>query len=357
MAETQKLTAQQRAQLFAASTRQHYQMLGQQEVSGGAQTISFRIPKARILQGIRLYVEAKVNVKHASGTAKALGPLDAYKIFRRISLDLNNGFMPIVVSGYQAALLNMLSPLPEMVKASADGTTLCKCPASLTASSSGTDNTIEFMLDLPITLNYRDTTGLILAQNTETNIDLTCDIANAGDIIDNASGYTCEFTSLKIKPQVTSFSIPAKSEWFPDMSILKIWSARSETFTAGQNYIKMQTGMIYRKLIFMFETSDGAAMTPEELTSNLELVLNTADIPYSIDPKMLKAVNKMQIGTDVPEGVYFFAFDWQGFAPGYSGSRDYIDAERVTEFAVRFNAANPGKLTIISEQLSRLIAG
>ena len=71
---------------------------------------------------------------------------------------------------------------------------------------------------------------------------------------------------------------------------------------------------------------------------------------------MLRAVNKMQNGLEMPQGVYFWSFDWQGTI-GYGGSRDYIDAERVSEFAVRFNSGKAGKLTVVSEKLSRLIAG
>ena len=333
MAET-KLTAQQRAQLFAASTRQHFQMIGTQEVSGGAQTIEFRVPKARILQGIRLFVEATFT---AAGEYKdAYAP---YDIFRRVSVDLNNGFSPIVASGRELAYVNMLYPNAQMVPAAESGTLCTKG-----------DKKFDFMLDVPLTLNYRDTSGLILAQNAETTISVYCDIANA-----NVFGDGFTYDKIKVTAMATSFSIPARSEWFPDLSILKVVDSRNETFTAGSSYIKMPTGMIYRKLILFFTYADGNPMTDEDITSNIELVLNTADIPYSISPKMLRAINKMQNGVEMPTGVYFWSFDWQGII-GMGGSRDYIDAERVSEFSVRFNSGKAGKLTIISEKISRLIA-
>lgn len=352
-----KLTAQQRAQLFGASTRQHFQMLGMQEVKGGAQTIQFRVPKARILQGIKLYVEGKVNLKHASSTAYKVGDLDVYRAIRRLSVDFNNGFMPVVCSGEEMALVNMLYPNPETVKANNNGKTLAQSAASWTSAAGGADNDFSFMLDVPLTINYRDPVGLVLAQNAETNIDITIDVANAIALLGaGAEGYTAEFTSLKITPMIASFSVPSDTRAFPDMSVLKIVDSRNEAFTAGQSYIKLPVGMIYRKLIFKFENTDGTPMTAEDITSNIELVLNTADVPYSVSPKMLKAINTMQAGICYPDGCYYFSFDFQG-VNGYGGSRDYIDAERITEFAVRFNASKAGKLTIISEKLSRLIAG
>lgn len=355
MANNNNLTAQQRAMLFGAATRQHFQMLGMQEVSGGAQTVQFRVPKARILQGVKLWVEAKLNVKHASGTAYALkSPVDPYKLFRLITIDFNNGFRPVAVAGDELAMNNMLYTMPEMVGYSADGKTNCKCPASLVASSAGTDNEISFMLDIPLALNYRDPVGLIMAQNAETSIDITLDIANANAILGAAAGYTCNFTSVKITPMIASFSIPSDTRAFPDFSVLKILDSRNESFTAGQNYVKLPTGMIYRKMILKFEAADGTAFTDEDITSNIDIVMNTADTPYSVSPKMLRAIDKMQSGIEFPDGCYYFSFDYQG-VNGYGGSRDYIDAERITELAIRFNAGKAGKLTVISEKLSRLV--
>lgn len=355
MATDNKYTPQQRAAMFGASTRQHFQMLGTQKVSGGAQTVTFRIPKARLLQGVRILVEGKIKVKHASGTAFQTDNLTAYKSIRRLSIDLNNGFSPVTVSGADMALVNSLYPNPGMVKAAANSSTLCKIPASFTASSAGTENAFEYMLDVPLTLNYRDPVGLILAQNAETTIDLIVDVANAADMLNNANGYTAEFTELAITPQVTTFSVPSDARAFPDLSVLKVVDSRNDAITTGMNYIKLPTGMIYRKVIFKFEKEDGTPMADSDITSNIELILNTADIPYSISPKMLRYVNKMMGGADLPEGVYYWSFDFQGMN-GYGGARDYIDSERVTEFAVRFSTGCAGKLTVISEKLSRLVS-
>lgn len=345
----QKLTANQRAALFSAATRQHFQMIGTQEISGGAQSVSFRIPKARILQGVRLLASITFNKSIADTVSGAVNGYVPYKVFRRISVDLNNGFQPIVCSGPEVAMINTLYPHGEMVPARSaafeteNGEGLC--------SVSADGLTVNMMLDLPLTLNYRDTSGLILAQNQETSIDVVVDVDNASVI---ASGL--EYASFKLSAMTTTFSVPARSDWFPDLSILKILDSRKEVFTAGGSYIKLPTGMIYRKMILIFENADGEPMTEDEITSNIEVVLNTADTPYTISPKMLRKLNLMQSGVTMPKGVYFFSFDWQGII-GMGGSRDYIDAERISELAIRFNAAVPGKLTVVSEKISRLIAG
>ena len=348
------LTAQQRAQLFAASTRQHYQMIGTKEITGGAQTVEFTIPKARLLQAVRVYVSGVLNVKGAA--AVDVSKTAIYKSIRQAVIDLNNGFRPIVLGGEQAALMSMLYPRPEMWLASADGATLAKCPAKLAASEGGSDNEFSFFLDLPLTTNERDMTGIVLAQNNETLINLSLDIANANAVVNNKAGYTCDFKSMKIKVMTVTYSIPSDSRCMPDMSILVIKDSRSDAITSGVNYVKLPTGMIYRKMLMKFENADGTPMTMDKIASNLEVVLNTADVPYSIDPVMLHEWNKLQTGIEMPEGVYFLSFDYQGQL-GYGGARDLLDAERITELAIRFNATEAGKLTVVSEKLSRLVAG
>lgn len=350
----QKLTPQQRAALFAANTRQHFQMLAQQEATSGGTMLSFRMPKSRILQSIKILVDASIKVKHASGTAFTTNALTPYKVIRNVIVDYNNGFAPIRAGAADIALMNMLNPNASMVFPATDESTNCKCPESFTASSSGTANTFSFELDIPLTLNERDPVGLVLAQNAETNIDMTLDIANGGEIVDNASGYTVEITSVKVTPMTVSFSIPSDSRAFPDMSVLKILDARNEDFSAGQAHLKLPVGQIYRKMILKFSNTDGTPMSIDDITSNIDLVFNTADVPYSIMPKMLRAMNKTMIGKAMPDGIYFFDWSYQGIS-NYGGSRDTIDTETITEFLLRFTAANAGKVTIIAEKLSRLI--
>ena len=354
MENTKNLTAQQRAQLFASMTRQHYQIIGTKEITGGAQTVEFTVPKARLLQAIRVHVSGKINVKGAAPVE--LQKMAIYKSIRQAVIDLNNGFRPCVLSGEQAALLSMLYPRPEMWVPSADGSTLAKCPTSLAASEGGSDNEFSFFLDLPLTTNERDMTGIVLAQNNETLINLSLDIANANAVVNNAAGYSCDFTNMKIKVMTCTYSIPSDTRCMPDMSILVLKDSRSDMFTSGMNYVKLPTGMIYRKMILKFENEDGTPMTADQIASNIEIVLNTADVPYQIDPVMLRHWNKLQTGVEMPEGVYFFSFDYQG-ALGYGGARDLLDAERITELAVRFNTVSSGKLTVISEKLSRLSVG
>ena len=81
--QQKQLTAQDRALLFTQSTRQNYQMLPRQTVSGERSTIAFTLPKVRLLSSILLEVEATATLT-SSAAAIAKHRFAPYNILRRI---------------------------------------------------------------------------------------------------------------------------------------------------------------------------------------------------------------------------------------------------------------------------------
>lgn len=351
-----QITPQQRAQNFGAYTRQHKQTLGSK--TGHANDhIEFEVPKARLLQGISLL--CKVVVNKGAGVLEfnsVNDKLSLYDVLRRISIDYNNGFSPVVASGKDIAVLNMLRIDPKtIIPTSTRDFSLCTITNDIEYETNEyltvktEDEKIEyyFMLELPLTLNERDPVGLILAQNGQTLINFSVDIANK--VMDK------EVESVKVTPIITSFSVPTSELAFPDLSVLKVVDSRKEVFSAGApNVIKLPIGMIYRKIIFGLFDENGKAITPDKITSNIELIFNGADVPYSVDPQALRLMTVTATGSRLPDGYYAFDFATAG-VPNMAGSRDYIDCETLSTFEVRFTSSESGKLTIISEKISRLV--
>lgn len=352
----EQLTAQQRAQLFAMSTRQNYQMLAKETAAQGATTVQFSLPKARLLSKVMVEVDATVKVKHDSKTSIEVGAFTPYKVVRRIALDLNNGFSPYVVAGEECAMYNSIDKNGDKVYTKSNYRNVVE-NGTFTASAEGAENKMSFMLELPVSINPRDPIGLILLQNDQTNVTLTVDIANGVDMFNDVdtTGYTVELSNISVTPCLETFSIPANANAYPDLSVIKLVNGRSDAMAStGQQVIKLATGTIYRKLIFQVVDEDGVAMSTEDITSNIELVFNQADINYSISPKMLKAINTRELGFELPEGMYVLDFSAGGNITNYGGTRDYIDTEKLTEFWLRFNTGKRGKVKIVSECLARL---
>lgn len=348
------LTPAQRAQLFAQSTRQNLQMLPPQTATGGAQTLQFNLPKARLLSNIMLRVEAKVSGSGTAWSGTNADLMTPFKLIRRVSLDLNNGFSPYTIGGTELALLNMVSV------SGLDNFLFCSAPEVNnildTHFNAVTMDKTEMVctLQLPVTLNGKEPTGLILLQNAETNIQLTVDIANDNDLFDNKENVSVKLVSVKVTPLIETFSIPSVQQAFPDLSVLKLCNSRNEGFMGnGQNIIKLTTGTIYRKLIFRVTDENGEPFKDADFTSNIDLVFNQADVNYSVNANALRMKN-MCDGVYLPEGCFAFDFSSSGFLPNYGGTRDFIDTSLLTEFWLRFSSSKRGKISIITEQIARL---
>lgn len=358
-----QISPQQRALNFGAFTRKHMQTLGSQTGTANSH-LEFEVPKARLLQSINLMCEVTLKKSKSDQTSfnSINDKLSVYDVLRRVGIDYNNGFSPVVASGMDIAVMNMLRVAPEtIIPTTYKDKSLCTIldvgngdniseyenDEYLTLAESDTLK-YYFYLEIPLTLNDRDPSGLVLAQNGQTLINFSVDIAS------QVMGADVE--SIKVTPVLTSFSVPTQAEAFPDLSVLKILDSRKETFTGGgSNLVKLPVGQIYRKLIIKLEDEDGKPIDPEDITSNFELLFNTADIPYSVNPQALRLRTVSETGYRLPRGYYAFDFSYQG-TPNYGGSRDYIDCERLTTFELRFTTVKSGKITIISEKISRLIA-
>lgn len=356
--QKQTLTASQRASLFAQATRQNMQMLPTQSVTNGASTMTFTFPKARLLSKVLIDFTARVKTTHETKTdLPNVDIFTPYKLIRKISLDLNNGWSPYVIGGKEMCMLDMIHRgnaqyLYDVVnKEDSNAFGYWKNKG---ASPTGQENEIRFTLELPITLNDRDPIGLILLQNESTYVNLVIDWANASDMFENADGYTFELVEGKATVMTETFSIPANATAFPDISVLKLTTSRNDSYVgAGQHIIKLSTGTIYRRLIFRILDENGQPLSDEEISSNIDLVFNQADSNYSINPRMLRMLNTTQYGFTLPKGMYVLDFAYQGMV-GLSGTRDYVDTERLTEMWLRYSTNGSGRIEIVSETIARL---
>lgn len=354
----QTLTVAQRNALFAQATRQNIQGLSKKSVKNGGTTVSFEIPKARLLSKVFLEIDYNLKIKKGTSSLTELScdKLTPYRPIRRLSVDLNNGWSPYVIDGASIAILAaMRTQAHSIFPQSEDENGMCYCPKELTVSADGTDFKMHTMIELPLTLNDRDPIGIVLAQNPETLIEIKVDFETENNMIVLADGMTLEVNSITVQPTTETFSIPAVQEAFPDISVVKLVTSRVEAFAGnGQNIIDLQTGTIYRKLAFILEDMDGNPFEDDDITSNVDIIFNTADVNYSVPANVIRHKNEVAYGERMPKGVYIFDFSDNGI-PNYGGTRDYIDTTKLTMFQLRFNSNKAGRCRIVSENLARLV--
>lgn len=353
--QQQRISPAQRAINFAQSTRQHWKML---PAIAGAENarISFELPKVRLLGRIRLLVQATLNVQHAANVTYVPALFAPYRFLRRVQVEANNGFTPFNVSGMGLYFYNLLQPnSPAMRVDNVAGRSKVQMPL-VAAPAPGANNAIRFVVDLPVALNDRDPIGFVMLQNGSVVVNVNVDLGAVADLAPAAAGYTFAVNNISITPMVETYSIPARPDALPDLSILKLVHEKIETIAGAQvATIKLPVGTTYRRIIVWNENAAGAGVADNLLAGDMEILFNQADIPYSISPTILSAINAEQYAAPLPVGLHVFDFAYQGI-PGYGGARDYVDTERLTEFWLRFNAPAAGTCRVVYETLSRLRA-
>lgn len=350
----EQISPAQRARNFQMQTRQNWQMMPEMVTYGGATNMRFELPKARFLAKILIDFKCKFTVKHASETTVPTDEFTPYKLIRSLSLDLNNGWSPYKIGGRQLALLNAIRLNPSIVfPQSSNPGGYCYLP-TLVASASGAENEMRFTVELPVTVNDRDTMGIILLQANAMLATLSIDYANGNELVDYADGYDIEIKEIRCNPMLETFSVPANDMAYPDVSVLKIVNSRTEIFAgSGQNIVKLPTGTTYRKIAFYVTDDDGNPFADDDFLSNIDIVFNQADCNYSIKSATFRHLNELQLGYALPQGCYVFDFSNNGF-PNYGGTRDLVDTEALTEMWLRFNSSKSGKVHVVLEQLSQL---
>lgn len=350
----QQLSPQQRAVLFAQATRKYIQNLPSQSFSDN-QTISFQLPKARFLSKVYLQVSGTFKATHASKTSWTPSVFEKYNLIKQVRMSINNGFNPYQISGARLRLYNIINNYKNVGLAT---DTFGQNRLDNVVSSSGATNTVKFTLELPITINERDTVGLILLQNESTlvTIDIDC---NALSSIMADSDITLSAENIMITPIVETFSVPAIPEAVPDYSVLKIVNEQVENVvSAGEMTIKIPTSLTYRKFfVYLASDTSGTPIDPS-LIKNFQLVFNQADSPININADFVAYKNKQDYQGALPLGCYCFDFSSQGIA-NLGGGRDYIDSERLTEMWLKIQfgniTGNSNYVYFVSEKLARLV--
>ncbi len=354
-----KIAPEVRAMNFALLTRQYKQVLPTVAAAENG-SYTFQVPKVRLISKIRLLVTATLTVTHAGNVTYTPHAHAPFNFLRNVRVELNNGFIPFNISGRDLYFYNLLRgnsaymDVETATTAAAANLLLNRNIMGCEAGAGGVANPIRFMVDIPITLNDRDPVGLIVGQNEDTVVTVTVDFNDADVLIDAIGAYTLVASSVVITPMVETFSAPAVEAAIPDLSILKAVHKKTQSISgAGVCTLELPVGTTYRKLMIYIEDAAGGEF-PGDISGDFELLFNQADTPYRIRPWQLAGINEEHYGDPLPQGLFVFDFAADQGLPNYSGTRDYIDTSKLTEFWFRFTAAGAGNITAIYEHLSRL---
>ncbi len=350
--KTTDLTPAQRSANFNLQTRQYIQSLGTMTFGQG-QTISQIMPKSRFAQKLTLLVSGTFTCTHATKTTFVKSQFDKYNILKQIRLNYNSGFNPYQISGSKLYLHNLITQGRNKFL---DSDVFATNVLQNVVAVGGAINTIKFALDCPLSINERDTIGLINLQNLESSLTLEIDCDNVATVMTDTD-ITVSAVNITITPVLTTFSVPALPDAVPDYSILKLVNEDARQIIGnGENRFILQTGLTYRRIMF-YITSDGVTPIANANLTKIQLAFNQADTPYSVSSDYLAYKNKLEYQGSLPVGCYCIDFADSGQV-NYAGARDYVDTESLTQFELVLTfsglAGNNNKIYIIPEKLAKL---
>lgn len=340
---------------FNRLTRQNWKT-GNTVVGLPGTTVRFELDRVRLSSKLTLRVTAILNSIQAAGADWVPAVWSPFTLIRAIRVNLNNGFAPFSLSGTQLAIYNMLmTDKSNLLARAAAGRGLVLNPIASAAGPGGADNALECIVEVPFVLNDRDTYGLLLTQNAETVATVEIDFGVDGDIAPAAAGYTFALGPITVQSEVDTFTIPSDPDSRPDLSMIKVVGATTYPILAAVNTLRIPRGTIIRKMGIYVMDAVGAGVVDAGITTDMELVMNQSDIPYTIHPRILAGKNTRMYGAPLPQGLWSFDFSYQGMV-SYGGTRDYIDTERLSQLDLRFGAGAAGTAWVILEQLARVRA-
>lgn len=345
------ITPAVRAQNFMRMTRQNFHTLPTQAFTAEGERLQFVLPKARYLSTTYIEVDAVVR---AIGSGELKVSDFPFAMFNRVNMEANSNFMPASLSGRDLNILSKIRMYPSVAAPINNDRGAIYVENNISAE--GTLNKIHMVIPIQHVLSEKDAVGLILLQNDTTQVILSLDLDKVAKAYNLTAGQSVEFVSVKVTPFLQTFTIPLAEAARPDLSTLKMLGSKYELFSADSaTVVKMPTQTIYRRIALYFEDENGKAMKPEDFQGTIDLVFNQADAPIQLKPSQLLYLNHHYYGEPLPEGVYVLDFACVPL-PNIAGVRDLVDGERLTELWVRFTGKKAGKVTAISETISRLVS-
>lgn len=338
---------------FIESTRQTIQQTNFIPYVQG-QPAFIEMARAGYLATIWLRFKGKLNCTHPSKTSYTPAPLAPYTLINRLQVVINGNQTVWSTSGVGAYLQNITNAINYVMDQ--PGNSAAPFSVGTAVSAAGADNDVIFTLKLNVSINDRDTIGLIQLQNDATALKVQVEAAGPGalmtdtDITSTLSGVWEILTE--------TFTIPAEPENRPVLAFLhQVIEQGYPINNNGVNSQLLQRGNTYRRLINFLQLNG----QPADALERLSLTYNQTTTHYDMFGSSFKVLQRERYGRDLPAGAYVWDLTYQGIPNMPGNRRDLIDSSRISELMQRVTVAdsavlgaNNNRLSIVSDQLVRI---
>lgn len=298
---------------------------------GGGTFGPYTLPKTGLLA--RLYLALRGSV---AGTLTAPNALGMASIISRVRVVANSGLDLFNVSGagYQYLLRNGLeSEYIDPVSQS-------------TGTVAVTATTFNLDMVIPIAVNMRDPSGLIMLQNEQTIVNLYIDWLADASV---ATGATVTLTTGDLFMEV--FTVPPDPADWPNINIVhQCLEDQQAVAAAGDFPYVWPRGNTYLQVFHGF----GIGAAGADNFTKVALRVNQSDYLQSTAPDYLDVEYRLTRGRARPLGGIFFDFAASSGLGCYALARDLVNSALVTDLASVITTTGAGTLITLRRQLLTL---
>lgn len=298
---------------------------------GGGTFGPFTLPKTGLLA--RLYLALRGTV---AGTLTVPNALGMASIVSRVRVVANSGLDLYNVSGAGYAYL-----LSEVLESE-----YFNAASQNTGRSAVTATTFNLDMVLPIAVNMRDPSGLVMLQNEQTIVNLYIDWLADASV---ATGATVTLTTGDLFMEV--FTVPPDPQDWPNINIVhQCLEDQQQVPAAGDFPYNWPRGNTYMQMLHGLGI--GAAGTDN--FSKIALRVNQSDYLQNTPPDYLDLEHRLLRGRARPAGGVFFDFAGSSGLGCYALARDLVNSALVTDLATVLTASGAGTLYTVRRQLLTL---
>lgn len=298
---------------------------------GGGTFGPYTLPKTGLLA--RLYLALRGTV---AGTLTVPNSLGMASIISRIRVVANSGLDLFNVSG--AGYHYLLRECLESEYTDPAGQSNAR--AAVTATTFNLDTII------PIAVNMRDPSGLIMLQNEQTIVNLYIDWLADASV---ATGATVTLTTGDLFMEV--FTVPPDPQDWPNINIVhQCLEDQQAVPAAGDFPYNWPRSNTYVQMLHGFGI--GAAGT--DAFSRVALRVNQSDYLQNTPPDYLDMEHRLFRGRARPAGGIYFDFAGSSGLGCYALARDLVNSALVTDLATVITTTGAGTLFTVRRQLLTL---
>src|SRR5215469_15255515 len=300
--------------------------------TGGGTWGPFTLPKTGLLA--RLYLALRGTI---AGTLTTPNPLGQASLISRFRLQANSGLDIVNISG--ASLQYMLRETIESEYVDPFGQSTAR-----NAVAAGAFN-IDAVI--PVAVNMRDPSGLIMLQNEQTIVNCYIDWTPDATV---ATGATVTLTTGNLFMEI--FTVPPDPQDWPNLNIVhQVLEDQQQISANGDFPYNWPRGNTYMQILH----GCGIGAAGSDAFSKVAVRVNQSDYLQNTDPSYLDLEHRLFRGRPRPPGAILIDLAGSSGLGNYALARDLLNSALVTDLATVITVSSaPQTLYTVRRQLLTL---